>query len=82
MTEERGTKPAARDYGCGLVAVVAGVMFLACGIGGALALVTGRFSVGVIVGVAFNVLFWYWIALGAWRRTTWSSPRGAAHGRR
>lgn len=80
MTDERGTRPPARDYGWGLVAVVAGVLFAACGIGGTLALAAGRFSFGVIVGVVFNVVFWYWIALGAWRRTTWSSPHGAARG--
>lgn len=67
------SRPAARDYGCGLVTIVAGLMLATCLIGGTLALLTDGLSFGLVVGVGFNLLFWYWIAAGAWRRTVWSS---------
>ena len=79
MERELGAKPTPRDYGCGVVAALAGLMFVASVLGGTLALLGGGLSFGLIVGVGFNVLFWFWIAVGAWRRTTWSSPpTGAA----
>jgi hypothetical protein len=69
-----GLRPAVRDYGCGLVAVVGALMLLGCLVGGTVALLTDGVSAGSIVGVGFSVLFWFWIAMGAWRRTVWSSP--------
>lgn len=48
-------------------------MFVASVVGGMLGLLDAGVSFGLIVGVGFNVLFWCWIALGAWRRTVWSS---------
>ncbi|HEX6238270.1 MAG TPA: hypothetical protein VFZ68_13815 [Acidimicrobiales bacterium] len=52
---------------------LAGIMFVASVLGGMLALPSGGVSFELVVGVGFNVLFWFWIALGAWRRTTRSS---------
>ena len=80
VERELGAKPTVRDYGCGLVAVLAGLMFVAAVLGGTLALVASGPSFGLIVGVGFQVLFWFWIALGAWRRTTWSSTHTSATG--
>ena len=80
MDRELGAKPTRRDYGCGLVAALAGLVLVASVLGGTLALFSGGVSFGLIVGVGFNVLFWYWITLGAWRRTTWSSPHTSATG--
>jgi hypothetical protein len=80
VESELGSKPTIRDYGCGLVATLAGLMFVASVIGGMLALLGAGVSFGLIVGVGFNVLFWFWIALGAWRRTMWSSTHTRAAG--
>lgn len=76
----QGTRSTPRDYGCALVAAVAGVMFVSSVIGGTFALVGSGLSVGLIVGVGFAALFWFWIAVGAWRRTVWSSPPTGAAG--
>jgi hypothetical protein len=80
VERDLGTKPTVRDYGCGLVAGLAGLMFVASVIGGMLSLLNVSASFGLIVGVGFNVLFWFWIAIGAWRRTTWSSTHASASG--
>jgi hypothetical protein len=45
---------------------------VACVVGGTLALTDGM-SFGLVVGVGFNLLFWFWITAGAWRHTVWSS---------
>lgn len=80
VERELGAKPTVRDYGCGLVAVLAGLMFVASVLGGTLALLDRGVSFGLIVGLGFQVLFWFWIALGAWRRTAWSSTHASATG--
>jgi hypothetical protein len=80
VERELGAKPTVRDYGCGLVAVLAGLMFVASVLGGTLALLDRGVSFGLIVGLGFQVLFWFWIALGAWRRTAWSSTDTSATG--
>jgi hypothetical protein len=69
------SQPTGRDYGCGLVAVLAAVMLAASVMGAVVALYTHGLTFSLIVGAGFSLLFWYWIALGAWRRTTWSSRR-------
>jgi len=74
MGDAPRSRPAARDDGCGLVAVVAGLILVACVVGGTLALLTDGMSFGLVVGVGFTLLFWFWIAAGAWRHTVWSSP--------
>jgi Na+/proline symporter len=68
-------QPTGRDYGCGLVAVLAAVMLTGSVVGVVAALYTHGLSFSLIVGATFGLLFWYWIAMGAWRRTTWSSRR-------
>jgi hypothetical protein len=80
VERELGAKPTLRDYGCGLVAALSGLMFVASVLGGALALLSDGVSFGLIVGVGFPLLFWFWIAVGAWRRTTWSSAHTSATG--
>ena len=75
-----GAKPTVRDYGCGLVAGLAGLMFVTSVIGGMLSLLNVGVWFGLLVGVGFNVLFWFWIAMGAWRRTTWSSTHTSVSG--
>lgn len=55
-------------------------MFVASVLGGTFSLVEVGVSFELIVGVGFNVLFWYWIAMGAWRRTSWSSTGDRASG--
>ncbi|HSJ70934.1 MAG TPA: hypothetical protein VLA29_04715 [Acidimicrobiia bacterium] len=52
-----GTKPTVQDYGCGLVAGLAGLMLVASVIGGMLSLLNVGASFGLIVGVGFNVRF-------------------------
>lgn len=59
LWNELGAKSTVLDYGCGLVAGLAGLMFVASVIGGTLALLSGGVSFGLIVGVGFNVLFWF-----------------------
>jgi hypothetical protein len=54
------------------VAFVAGAMLLAGVVGGIAALFAEGVSAEWVVGVLW-LLFWFWIAVGAWRRTIWSS---------
>lgn len=64
--------PSGRDYGCGIVALLAGLMFVATILGGVVALLLEGVSVGLLFGLLVNGLFWYWVAVGALRRTIWS----------
>lgn len=48
-----------------MVAALAGLMVVASVVGGTFSLVNVGISFGLIVGIGFNVLFWYWIAMGA-----------------
>jgi hypothetical protein len=73
MGNGAGTRPSKRDYGCGIIAALGALLFLSSVLGGMIALVTHGVSFGLVVSVGFNLLFWYWIATGAWRRTTWST---------
>jgi len=74
MAEEVGpSQPTGRDYGCGLVAVLAAVMLTGSAVGTIVALYSDGLSFSLIFGATFSLLFWYWIAMGAWRRTSWSS---------
>jgi hypothetical protein len=83
VASEPGSNPTIRDYGCGLVATLAALIFVASVIGGMFALLGAGVSFELIVGVCFNVLFWFWIAVGASRRTIWSTharPVGSEEG--
>lgn len=71
--EAEPSRPTGRDYGCGLVAALAVVMLTGSALGAIAALYTNGLSFSLIFGATFSLLFWYWIAMGAWRRTTWSS---------
>ncbi len=42
-------------------------------VGAIVALYTDGMSFSLVFGAIFSLLFWYWIAMGAWRRTSWSS---------
>jgi hypothetical protein len=68
-------EPTGRDYGCGLVAIAAALIG---------AFVVGRVtwtlaregvSIGLLLSMAVSLLFWYWVGVGAWRRTIWSRCR-------
>ena len=68
----------ARDCAWAALAVVAGVLtalnLAAC----LFFLLRGEWA--VLLRVPFAVLFGYWIAMGAWRRTTWGRPPLTDHG--
>jgi hypothetical protein len=66
-------QPTGRDYGCGLVALIAAVLLVGSVVGAIVELLTDGLSFTLAITVTFNLLFCYWIAMGAWRRTTWSS---------
>lgn len=55
-------------------------MFVASVIAGTLSPISVGASFGLIVGMGFNLLFWFSIAMGAWRRTSRSSTDASASG--
>jgi hypothetical protein len=67
--------PTGRDYGCGLVALASALIgaFVVCRATWLLA--RDGVSVGLLISIAVSLLFWYWVGVGAWRRTTWSRHR-------
>jgi hypothetical protein len=74
MAEEaEPAQPTGRDYGCGLVAVFAAVMIAGPVVGAIAVLFTDGPSISLALRLGLIALFWYWIAMGAWRRTIWSS---------
>jgi ABC-type transport system involved in Fe-S cluster assembly fused permease/ATPase subunit len=62
-----------RDFGCGLVSLLAATMLAGSLVGAIIALSTHGPSFSLIVSATLSLLFWCWIAMGAWRRTTWSA---------
>lgn len=61
-----------RDYAWAAVAVVAGVLTALNTAACLFFLVRGEWV--VLLRAPFGVLFGYWIAVGAWRRTAWGRP--------
>jgi hypothetical protein len=64
--------PTVRDLGCGLVALIAALLLVGSVIGAIVELYADGLSFSFVLGLVSLVL-WSWIAIGAWRRTTWSS---------
>jgi hypothetical protein len=62
-----------RDYGCGLVALIAALLLVGSVVGAIVRLYADGLSLSLVFSLVVSLLFWYWIAMGAWRRTTWSS---------
>jgi hypothetical protein len=65
-------QPTVRDVGCGLVALIAALLLVGSVIGAIVQLYADGLSFSFAFGLV-SLLFWYWVAIGAWRRTTWSS---------
>ncbi len=66
--------PSARDIGFAVVAFLTGLGALAASIGAIVGLVAWGPWSGLVVGLLANVVFWYWVSVGAWRRTIWCPP--------
>jgi hypothetical protein len=66
-------QPIGRDRGCGLVALIAALLFVGSVVGAIIQLYADGLSFSLVFGLVVSLLFWYWIAMGAWRRTTCSS---------
>jgi hypothetical protein len=64
--------PGPRDYGCGVVAGFAALMAVVAISNATWYFTTRGVSIGVLLGVGVNLVFWYWVGVGAWRRTIWS----------
>jgi hypothetical protein len=63
--------PTGRDYGCAAVAALAAVIVLFQVCGSVWVLTREGVSIGLLFSVATSLLFWFWVGLGAWRRTVW-----------
>jgi hypothetical protein len=67
--------PTGRDYGCGVVAAFSAAMALMVVCGSVWTLTREGVDVGLVFSIAVSLLFWYWIGVGAWRRTVWGHQR-------
>ena len=63
-----------RDYAWAAMTFVMLLLFLGALINAVWALATGGSWVAV-VGVPVAAIFYWWLGMGAWRRTAWGSPR-------
>jgi hypothetical protein len=72
-SEAAEQQPTGRDYGCGLVALIAALLLVGSVVGAIVRLYADGLSFSLVFSLVVSLLFWYWVAMGAWRRTTWSS---------
>jgi hypothetical protein len=81
---DRPQRPTAepRDYGCGFVALFAGLVWVWIVAGTTWVLTREGVSVGLLFSVGVSLLFWYWVGMGAWRRTIWGRRQQPPRSRR
>jgi uncharacterized membrane protein len=57
------------------VALLAALLLVGSVVGAIVELYADGLSLSLVFGLVVSLLFWYWIAMGAWRQTSWSSRR-------